>query len=68
MLYAGLRFMVEFLRAHLVDNPWGGPFSDDQWISLALFVAGAAIFAAARQSGAAKPAAKLEAHTRRGRR
>jgi phosphatidylglycerol:prolipoprotein diacylglycerol transferase len=68
MSYAFLRFIVEFFRAHLVENPWGGPFSDDQWISLALFVAGAAIFASSRQGLAAKPAAKLEAQARRGRR
>jgi phosphatidylglycerol:prolipoprotein diacylglycerol transferase len=42
-LYAALRFVVEYFRAHLEPNPWGGPLSDDQWISIALFAAGGAL-------------------------
>jgi prolipoprotein diacylglyceryltransferase len=36
------RFFVEFLRAHDEANPLGGPFTLEQWISVALCAAGMA--------------------------
>jgi len=41
VLYGTLRFLVEFLRFHdQQSNPLTGPFSTEQWISLALVAAG----------------------------
>ena len=40
VLYGTVRFFVEFLRVHDESNPGGGPFSLEQWISLALILAG----------------------------
>jgi prolipoprotein diacylglyceryltransferase len=40
VLYGCVRFAVEFLRAHDASNPLGGPFTLEQWISLALAAAG----------------------------
>ena len=40
MLYATLRFIVEFFRVHEQGNLLGGPFDTSQWISIALFAAG----------------------------
>jgi phosphatidylglycerol:prolipoprotein diacylglycerol transferase len=40
-LYGLVRFGVEFLRMHDSSNPLGGPFTLEQWISLAIAVAGA---------------------------
>jgi phosphatidylglycerol:prolipoprotein diacylglycerol transferase len=40
-LYGLVRFGVEFLRMHDSSNPLGGPFTLEQWISLAVAVAGA---------------------------
>jgi phosphatidylglycerol---prolipoprotein diacylglyceryl transferase len=48
MLYSALRLLVEYVRDQQVENPWGGPFTDDQLISIGLFIAGAAFFWAAR--------------------
>ncbi|MEO8369291.1 MAG: prolipoprotein diacylglyceryl transferase [Candidatus Solibacter sp.] len=42
MLYATLRFTVEFFRVHEQGNLLGGPFDTSQWISIALFTVGAA--------------------------
>ena len=42
MLYATVRFVVEFFRVHEQGNLLGGPFDTSQWISAALFIAGAA--------------------------
>ncbi|MEX2261863.1 MAG: prolipoprotein diacylglyceryl transferase family protein [Bryobacteraceae bacterium] len=39
LLYSALRFGVEFVRAHDQANPFGGPLSIAQWISLALIAA-----------------------------
>jgi phosphatidylglycerol:prolipoprotein diacylglycerol transferase len=39
-LYGTVRFLVEFLREHDESNPLGGPFSLEQWISVALVAAG----------------------------
>jgi phosphatidylglycerol:prolipoprotein diacylglycerol transferase len=39
-LYGLVRFGVEFLRMHDASNPLGGPFTLEQWISLALAGAG----------------------------
>ena len=41
LLYGMVRFAVEFLRVHDGSNPLGGPFVLEQWISLAVAVAGA---------------------------
>lgn len=41
LLYGMVRFGVEFLRVHDGSNPLGGPFVLEQWISLAVAVAGA---------------------------
>ncbi len=43
VLYGMVRFSVEFVRYHDDSNPLGGPFSLEQWISLALILAGAAL-------------------------
>jgi phosphatidylglycerol---prolipoprotein diacylglyceryl transferase len=40
LLYGLVRFGVEFLRDHDASNPFGGPFTLEQWISLALAGAG----------------------------
>jgi len=39
-LYSAARFGVEFLRVHDQPNPFGGPFSDAQWVALVLFLGG----------------------------
>jgi phosphatidylglycerol:prolipoprotein diacylglycerol transferase len=41
VLYGLVRFGVEFLRMHDSSNPLGGPFTLEQWISLAAAAAGA---------------------------
>jgi phosphatidylglycerol:prolipoprotein diacylglycerol transferase len=41
LFYGMVRFAVEFLRVHDGSNPLGGPFVLEQWISLAVAVAGA---------------------------
>jgi phosphatidylglycerol:prolipoprotein diacylglycerol transferase len=48
VLYGVLRFAVEFVRFQQETRPWGGPLSDDQWISIGLFVIGAVLFAKGR--------------------
>jgi len=40
ILYGCVRFAVEFLRAHDASNPLGGPFTLEQWVSLAVALAG----------------------------
>jgi phosphatidylglycerol---prolipoprotein diacylglyceryl transferase len=40
VFYGLVRFAVEFLRMHDASNPLGGPFTLEQWISLALAVVG----------------------------
>jgi phosphatidylglycerol:prolipoprotein diacylglycerol transferase len=53
VLYGLLRFLVEFVRFHdQQSNPLTGPFSTEQWISLALVAAGLCywIFARNRQA------------------
>lgn len=40
LLYGLVRFGVEFLRDHDASNPFGGPFTLEQWLSLALAGAG----------------------------
>jgi len=41
MLYSTARFVVEFFRFHEQGNLWGGPLDTSQWLSIALFAAGA---------------------------
>jgi len=40
LLYGLVRFGVEFLREHDSLNPFGGPFTLEQWLALALAAAG----------------------------
>jgi phosphatidylglycerol:prolipoprotein diacylglycerol transferase len=40
LLYGLVRFGVEFLREHDASNPLGGPFTLEQWISLAVALVG----------------------------
>jgi phosphatidylglycerol:prolipoprotein diacylglycerol transferase len=49
MLYSAVRFVVEFFRFHEQGNLLGGPLDTSQWISMALFAAGAAHFVFARR-------------------
>jgi phosphatidylglycerol:prolipoprotein diacylglycerol transferase len=44
MLYSTARFVVEFFRYHEQGNLFGGPLDTGQWISLSLFLLGAAYF------------------------
>lgn len=55
MLYATLRFFVEFVRYHDQSNRLSGPFSTEQWISLALIGAGLAYWMIARRRAVAEP-------------
>jgi prolipoprotein diacylglyceryltransferase len=45
LLYGFVRFAVEFLREHDASNPLGGPFTLEQWISLALAAGGVFLIA-----------------------
>jgi phosphatidylglycerol:prolipoprotein diacylglycerol transferase len=38
LLYSTVRFLVEFVRAHDQPNPFGGPLSVSQWLSLAFLL------------------------------
>jgi phosphatidylglycerol:prolipoprotein diacylglycerol transferase len=49
MLYSSTRFIVEFFRYHEQGNLLGGPLDTSQWISLALFLLGAAYLVKATQ-------------------
>ncbi len=49
VLYGLVRFGVEFLRMHDASNPLGGPFTLEQWISLALAAGG--VYLVFRPSG-----------------
>lgn len=40
LLYGVVRFGVEFLRYHDASNPFGGPFTLEQWISLVVACVG----------------------------
>ncbi|HYA18119.1 MAG TPA: prolipoprotein diacylglyceryl transferase [Bryobacteraceae bacterium] len=40
LLYGIVRFLVEFVRDHDASNPFGGPLVLEQWIALALALAG----------------------------
>lgn len=41
--YSTVRFFVEFLRTHAQELPFGGPFSNTQWISIGMAVLGVAL-------------------------
>jgi len=58
MLYSSARFVVEFFRYHEQGNLLGGPLDTSQWISVALFLMGAAYFLKAYKRSATyhKPA------------
>ena len=49
VLYSTVRFIVEFFRFHEQGNLWGGPLDTSQWISLALFLAGASYLLLSRR-------------------
>ena len=49
VLYAILRFAAEFVRFQQEPPPFGGPLSDDQWISLGIFLFGAWLVASRRR-------------------
>ena len=59
VLYSTVRFIVEFFRFHEQGNLWGGPLDTSQWLSIALFLAGAAYFLRHRAAPVPAPA-----HTR----
>ena len=40
VLYSTVRFLVEFVRYHQQENPFGGPLSATQWIALAMLAIG----------------------------
>ena len=44
LLYSTVRFLVEFFRNHEQGNLWGTPLDASQWISIGLFLLGAAWF------------------------
>jgi len=48
VMYSTARFIVEFFRYHEQSNPFGGPLSTAQLMSLGLFALGAAHFLRAR--------------------
>jgi phosphatidylglycerol:prolipoprotein diacylglycerol transferase len=52
LLYSAVRFVVEFFRNHEQGNLLGGPLDTSQWISLALFLLGAAYFVTHRHKAA----------------
>ena len=57
MLYSTARFTVEFFRVHEQGNLLGGPLDTSQWISAALFIAGAlSVWKRPRSQRAAIPA------------
>ena len=58
VLYAAVRFVVEFFRYHEQGNLLGGPLDTSQWISLALFALGASYFVRARVG--ARPTAPVQ--------
>lgn len=60
VLYSTVRFIVEFFRFHEQGNLWGGPLDTSQWISLALFLAGATYLLMARRP----PIPQRAAHAR----
>ncbi len=43
VLYSTVRFFVEFVRFHAQELPFGGPWSNTQWISLAMGLGGLAV-------------------------
>lgn len=49
MLYSAARFVVEFFRYHEQGNLLGGPLDTSQWISVGLFLLGAAYFVSGRR-------------------
>jgi phosphatidylglycerol:prolipoprotein diacylglycerol transferase len=50
VLSATARFAVEFFRAHEQANPFGGPLSTAQWISIGLFALGGWLLIPRRQT------------------
>jgi phosphatidylglycerol:prolipoprotein diacylglycerol transferase len=49
--YSVLRFLVEFTRKHLQEQPFGLPFSLTQWISLGTLLAGLGVIWYSRKVG-----------------
>jgi phosphatidylglycerol:prolipoprotein diacylglycerol transferase len=54
VLYSTARFVVEFFRYHEQGNLFNGPLDTSQWISLVLFMVGAAHFVRQRMHRTAK--------------
>jgi len=50
MLYPGVRFLVEFVRAHDSANPFYGPLVFEQWVALGLVALGAVVYARSRKA------------------
>jgi phosphatidylglycerol:prolipoprotein diacylglycerol transferase len=53
VLYSLLRFVVDFVRYHDQPNPFGGPLTAAQWISLALIALVTALFLSKREKAPA---------------
>ena len=53
VLYSAVRFVIEFFRFHAQSLPFGGPFSNTQWIAIAMALGGAAILTRYRKPIAA---------------
>jgi phosphatidylglycerol:prolipoprotein diacylglycerol transferase len=47
--YSAVRFLIEFFRFHAQELPFGGPFSNTQWIALAMAGGGVWILARYRK-------------------
>jgi phosphatidylglycerol:prolipoprotein diacylglycerol transferase len=52
VLSSAARFAVEFFRHHDQANPFGGPLSTQQWVSLGLLALGAILLATRRRVNA----------------
>jgi len=55
VLYPGARFLIEFVRAHDQANPPWGPLYLEQWLALALVLAGLWLIGRARRLSSAAP-------------
>lgn len=51
LLYSVARFFIEFFREHAQALPFGGPFSNTQWIAIGMAIAGCAILLLTRSRG-----------------
>ncbi len=51
VLYSAVRFFIEFFRYHAQELPFGGPFSNTQWIAIAMALGGILILTRYSRSG-----------------